>query len=125
MKLKPYLKNPFRLYTVFSSHGWCKWLPDRAHLTMEFRALVDRWPDLDNPKTFNEKIQWLKLYNRQSKYTMMVDKVAVRDYIAEKIGPEYLIPLLGVWDDPDDIDFDQLPDQFVLSSMSGLFIKVL
>ena len=95
MKLKKYLKNPFRLYTVFSSRGWCNWLPDRLHLTLEFRALVDRWPDLDNPKTFNEKIQWLKLYNRQSKYTMMVDKVAVRDYIAEKIGEEYLIPLLG------------------------------
>jgi hypothetical protein len=70
--------------------------------------------DLENPQTFNEKLQWLKLYDRRPEYTMMVDKYRVRDYIAEKLGEEYLIPLLGVWDDPDDIDFDVLPNQFVL-----------
>ncbi len=67
-----------------------------------------------NPETFNEKLQWLKLYNRRPEYTMMVDKYLVRDYIAKEIGEEYLIPLLGVWDNPDDIDFDALPNQFVL-----------
>ena len=67
-----------------------------------------------NPKTFNEKLQWLKLYNRKPEYTVMVDKYKVREYIAQMIGEEYLIPLLGVWDDPEDIDFDALPDQFVL-----------
>jgi hypothetical protein len=70
--------------------------------------------DFENPQTFNEKLQWLKLYDRKPEYTMMVDKYKVRDYIAEKLGEEYLIPLLGVWDDPDDIDFDALPNQFVL-----------
>ena len=70
--------------------------------------------DLENPKTFNEKLQWLKLYNRKPEYTMMVDKYRVREYIAQTLGEEYLIPLLGVWDDPDDIDFDALPNQFVL-----------
>ena len=70
--------------------------------------------NLDNPQTFNEKLQWLKLFDRRPEYTMMVDKYKVRDYIAEKLGEEYLIPLLGVWDDPDEIDFDALPNQFVL-----------
>lgn len=70
--------------------------------------------NLDNPQTFNEKLQWLKLNNRNPQYTKMVDKYEVRKYIEEKIGEEYLIPLLGVWDSPDDIDFDSLPNQFVL-----------
>ena len=70
--------------------------------------------NLENPKTFNEKLQWLKIYNRKDEHTMMVDKVEVRDYIAEKLGEEYLIPLLGVWENPDDIDFENLPDKFVL-----------
>lgn len=70
--------------------------------------------DLKNPQTFNEKLQWLKLYDRNPEYTKMVDKYEVRKYIADKIGEEYLIPLLGVWDKFDDIDFSTLPDQFVL-----------
>jgi hypothetical protein len=69
---------------------------------------------LDNPQTFNEKLQWLKLHDRRPEYTMMVDKYKVREYIAQKLGAEYLIPLLGVWDSPDEIDFDALPNQFVL-----------
>lgn len=70
--------------------------------------------NLKNPKTFNEKLQWLKINNRNPEYTTMVDKYAVKKYIAEKIGPEYIIPTLGVWDSFNEIDFDALPDQFVL-----------
>jgi hypothetical protein len=70
--------------------------------------------DLENPKTFNEKLQWLKLYDRKPIYTTMVDKYEVKKYIAEKLGEEYVIPTLGVWDRFDDIDFESLPDQFVL-----------
>lgn len=70
--------------------------------------------NLDNPKSFNEKIQWLKLNYRNPLLTKCADKYAVREYVKEKIGEEYLIPLLGVWDSPDDIDFDSLPNQFVL-----------
>ena len=70
--------------------------------------------NLKTPQTFNEKIQWLKLYDRNPEYTKMVDKYEVRKYIAETIGEEYLIPLLGVWDKFDDIDFAKLPEQFVL-----------
>ncbi|WP_232472966.1 ATP-grasp fold amidoligase family protein [Brachyspira pilosicoli] len=70
--------------------------------------------NLDNPQTFNEKIQWLKLYNHDPLITKCADKYLAREYIKEKIGEEYLIPLLGVWDKAEDIDFDLLPNQFVL-----------
>lgn len=82
--------------------------------------------NLKNPKTFNEKLQWLKLYDRNPKYTTNVDKYKVREYISDKIGDEYLIPLIGVWNNPDDIDFDTLPKKFVLkcnhNSGKGLII---
>ncbi|WP_157143923.1 ATP-grasp fold amidoligase family protein [Brachyspira pilosicoli] len=70
--------------------------------------------NLDNPQTFNEKIQWLKLYNHDPLITKCADKYLAREYIKEKVGEEYLIPLLGVWDKAEDIDFDSLPNQFVL-----------
>lgn len=88
--------------------------PDRAYLKMMYRLIVGKRLDLDHPVTFNEKLQWLKLYNRDPRYTVMVDKVKAKEYVAGIIGEEHIIPTLGVWDDPDDIDFDALPDQFVL-----------
>ena len=70
--------------------------------------------NLSNPKTFCEKQNWLKLYDRQPIYTVMVDKYLARNFVAERIGEEYLVPLLGVWDNADEIDFSLLPDKFVL-----------
>lgn len=75
--------------------------------------------DLDNPQTFNEKIQWLKLYDSTPEKTRLADKYLVRNWVKEKIGEEYLIPLLGVWDTFDDINFDELPEQFVLKCNHG------
>lgn len=75
--------------------------------------------DLDNPRTFNEKIQWIKLHSENELYTRLADKYLVRDWVAEKIGEEYLIPLIGAWDNFDDIDFDSLPDKFVLKANHG------
>ena len=72
--------------------------------------------DLKNPKTMNEKLQWLKLYNRKEEYRDLVDKVKVKDIVVSKIGDKYVVPLLGVWDSFDEIDFDKLPDQFVLKT---------
>jgi hypothetical protein len=69
--------------------------------------------DLDSPQTFNEKLQWLKLYDRDSKYTVMVDKYLARDYVAKTIGEEYLIPLIGVWENAGEIDFDALPRSWI------------
>ncbi len=89
-------------------------LPDFAYISLKYFLRFGKFPNLKNPKTYNEKLQWLKLHDRNPEYTKMVDKYEVREYITEKIGEEYLIPLLGVWDSFDEIDFDKLPDQFVL-----------
>ncbi len=91
-----------------------RFLPDSIYIRMKYFLRMKKFLNLKNPKTFNEKLQWLKLHDRNPEYIKMVDKYAVRDYIKEKIGEEYLIPLLGVWDSFDEIDFDSLPDQFVL-----------
>ena len=74
---------------------------------------------LKNPQTFSEKIQWLKLYNRKPEYTMMVDKYAVKEYVADIIGKQYIIPTIGIWDNPEDIEWNLLPDQFVLKTTHG------
>lgn len=79
-----------------------------------YKRRMGYFPDLDNPKTYSEKIQWLKLYDHNPLYTILVDKYAVKDYVANIIGEEYIIPTLGVWDTFDEIDFDKLPYQFVL-----------
>lgn len=89
-------------------------LPDKSCLSIMYRLYFGRKLDWEHPVTFNEKLQWLKLYDRRPEYTVMVDKVKAKNYVAEKLGGEYIIPTLGVWDDPDDIDFDALPNQFVL-----------
>ena len=89
-------------------------LSDKAYIRLAFFRRLRRFPDLKAPKTFNEKLQWLKLYNRKPEYTIMVDKYEAKKYVAEKLGEEYIIPTLGVWDRFEDIDFDALPDQFVL-----------
>lgn len=94
--------------------GFLKWLPDEVYLKLIFKSVLGRPLNLDHPQTYREKLQWLKLYDRNPEYTTLVDKYKVREYIAEQIGEEYLIPLLGVWDKPEDIDFDALPNQFVL-----------
>lgn len=94
--------------------GKFDFLSDKQYLRLLYFAHMDRKLNLETPKTFNEKIQWLKLNNRKEEQTMLVDKYAVKQYIANIIGEEYIIPTLGVWDHFDEIDFDELPDQFVL-----------
>lgn len=94
-------------------------LPDKLYLKILFRLSMGYKLNLDNPKTFNEKLQWLKLYNRKPEYTTMVDKYAVKEYVAGIIGEEYIIPTLGVWDKFEEIDFDKLPNRFVLKTTHG------
>ena len=88
--------------------------PDKLFLKLLFRVRMGRKLNLDNPQTFSEKLQWLKLNNRKPEYTQMVDKVGAKEYVANIIGEEYIIPTIGVWDRVEDIDFDKLPNQFVL-----------
>lgn len=89
-------------------------ISDKAFLKMQYKSIFGKKLDLKNPKTFNEKLQWLKLYDRNPEYCKLVDKYEVKSYIAETIGDQYLIPTLGIWDKFEDIDFDSLPNQFVL-----------
>ena len=93
-------------------------LPDELFLKVVFRYMVGYWPDLKNPKTFNEKLQWLKLHDRHPEYTKMVDKIEAKNYVASIIGEKYIIPTLGVWDTVDDIDWNSLPNQFVIKVTS-------
>ncbi len=93
-------------------------LPDELFLKVVFRHRVGYWPNLKNPKTFNEKLQWLKLHDRHTEYTQMVDKIEAKKYVASIIGDKYIIPTLGTWDTVDDIDWDSLPNQFVIKVTS-------
>lgn len=91
-------------------------LPDKWYIMLKFYKNFGRFPNLKNPVTFSEKIQWLKIHDRNPLYTTMVDKYEVKKYVADIIGEEYIIPTLGVWDRAEDIDFDALPNQFVLKA---------
>ena len=108
----------FRVFGKLSGMGLLKWVPDDLFLKVYYRGEMNKPLNLRNPQTFNEKLQWLKLYDRRPEYTVMVDKYSVKQYVAEKIGEQYIIPTLGVWKHFDDIDFDSLPNQFVLKVYS-------
>ena len=88
-------------------------------LQLWYQNVTGKYLNLDNPRTFNEKIQWLKLYDSTPLKTRLADKYLVREWVKEKIGEKYLIPLLGVYDKFDDIDFDKLPNQFVIKCNHG------
>lgn len=95
--------------------GIARILPDSLYIRIAFFRRMRRFPNLKNPKTFNEKLQWLKLHDRNPLYTELVDKYRVRKHIADTVGEEYLIPLVGgPWNSFDEINFDKLPNQFVL-----------
>lgn len=102
------------LVDLLDSRGLFHWMSDEMYLKFMFRIKMRKKLDLENPSTFSEKVQWLKLHDRRPEYTTMVDKYAVKEYVAKIIGSEYVIPTLGVWESFDDIDFDSLPNQFVL-----------
>lgn len=89
-------------------------LPDKWYIYLQYYRYFGHFPNLKDPKTFNEKLQWLKLHDRKPIYNIMVDKYEAKKFVAERIGEEYIIPTYGVWDAFDEIDFDALPDQFVL-----------
>ena len=102
------------IFNKMNDAGLFHWMSDKSFLRLAYRLNFGKKLDLKYPKSFSEKLQWLKLYDRRPEYVTMVDKYAVKDYVASIIGEEYIIPTLGVWDRPDDINFDSLPNQFVL-----------
>lgn len=99
--------------------GLFRWMSDKPFLSMAYYMHTGRKMHWKHPERFTEKIQWLKLYDRKEEYTRMVDKITAKEYVAERIGNEYIIPTYGVWEHFDDIDFDALPEQFVLKTSNG------
>lgn len=121
-----FLRNKDYRFRLLSEIGLYDRMPDKEYLFRRYKSMMGKELNLCNPRTFNEKIQWLKLYNRNPEYTLMVDKVEVKKWVAKVIGEQYVIPTIGVWDKPEDIDFDSLPNQFVLkcnhNSGIGMYI---
>ena len=113
-KILNYITDPKIRFGYLSKLGITKYISDKAFVEKEYFLNIGEKLDLLHPQKFNEKLQWLKLYDHNPQYTIMVDKYRARQFIKDIIGDQYLIPLLGVWENPDDIDFDLLPDQFVL-----------
>ena len=107
-KLKVVLLQYFRRMKI--SHL----MSDERYLEFVYRVTFDKELNLDNPQTFNEKLNWLKLNKRNPEYTKLVDKYDVKEYVSKTIGEEYIVPTLGVWDNVDEIDFESLPEQFVI-----------
>jgi len=103
-------------FNILSSLGFYNNVSDERFLKKAYSIAMGKELDLDNPTTYTQKLQWLKIYDHRPEYTRMVDKYAVKQYVSEKIGAEYVIPLLGVWDNVEDIEFDRLPEQFVLKT---------
>ena len=113
-KVFKYITNYQYRFIIDSGRGKYDDMPDEQYLEKRFSYLMGYPLNLENPKTFNEKIQWLKLYDRKPLYTMLVDKYEAKECVKKIIGEQYIIPGLGVWDNFDDIDFSTLPKQFVL-----------
>lgn len=113
-KIISLLKRPQYLFLMLGHRGFFKWMNDETYLKIAYWCKMDKRLDLKHPTTYNEKLQWLKLNDRNPEYASLVDKYEVRKFIEKTIGEDYLIPLLGIWDSIDEIDFDKLPNQFVL-----------
>lgn len=116
-KLKGEIKYRGGIIPVFYHYSGIdkKW-DDEKFIRYRYKAVFKREPNLDNPTLFSEKMQWLKLHNHQDSHTAMVDKYLVRSYVADRIGEQYIIPLIGVWNSVDEIDFSKLPCTFVLKT---------
>lgn len=113
-KVQRYIRDPYRALgcDLIKSHP--HWMSDKFYLSTLWEMKMGYPIDWKHPKTFNEKLQWLKLYNRNPLYTTLVDKVLVKKWVAEKIGEKYIIPTLAIYESVDEIKPDTLPDQFVL-----------
>jgi len=121
MNINRAIKSTIRLikdedfrFRFLSERGLCDGMDDEKYLCKQYKALMGKKLDLNNPTTMNEKLQYIKLHMRDDKLTTIVDKYEVRKYIAEELGEQYLIPLIASYDKAEDIDFDALPEQFVL-----------
>lgn len=102
---------------MFLSPIWakiCQMMPDTMYLQWQFHHIYGRWLNIQHPQTYADKLAYLKIYKKDERLSQLVDKFEVRKYVAEKIGEEYLIPLLGVYEKPEEINWNELPEQYVL-----------
>lgn len=114
MKIENIINNPKKILMFFLEKGILNWMPDYQYLKVLYWVHEGKKLNLDKPTTLKEKLQWLKLYNRKPEYTIMVDKYEVKKYVASLFGDKYVIPTIGVWDAPEEINFEKLPKKFVL-----------
>ncbi len=124
-EIMKYVIDPNYRFLIDANRGKYDTMDDKTYIERKYKAKFGKKLDLRNPQTFNEKLQWLKLYDRKPVYTEMVDKYEVKKYVARNIGEEYLIPSYGVWDHFNEINFDSLPNQFVLKcthDSGGIYI---
>lgn len=108
------IKNPYSLFVLLTRYYNLKFLKDKTYISLMYKGVFGKKINLVSPKTYSEKIQYLKLYDRKPIYNTLVDKYLVRDYIIKNIGEEFLIPIFGVYDSFDDINFSILPNEFVI-----------
>ena len=116
-KFLNFLTDPYLVFDVILRHVLSRFISnDRLYIKLSFLSGMRRLPDLEHPKTYNEKLQWLKLNDIHDEYTQLVDKYEVKKYVSKIVGEDVIIPTLGVWDSFDEIDFSKLPGQFVLKT---------
>ncbi len=110
------INNPKLIIVALIANKYFYWLNDEKFIKVVYYLRMNKRLNLDNPRSFNEKIQWLKINDRQKIYTALADKFQVREYISDKVGEKYLIPLIDNYVDPNEIDFSNLPNSFVLKT---------
>lgn len=115
-KLLKAFRNPGWFFGAIMRHCFSRCMDDRTFIRWQYFFGMGKFPNLENPKTYNEKLQWLKFNDIHPEYTRLVDKYEAKEYVREILGEEYIIPTLGVWDCFDEIDFSRLPNQFVLKT---------
>ena len=112
--IKKFIGNYRKFVFLTFNENILKRMDDEKYLKLAYKSLMKKELDLNNPVGFNEKLQYLKLYDHNPLYTTLVDKIAVKEYISKELGEEYIIPTIGTWEKFDDIDFSKLPNKFVL-----------
>lgn len=113
-RVKEIIRKPLQIFGTLGHYGLLNWISDETYLKIAFYICMGKKLNLDNPRTYSEKLQWLKLNNRKPEYINMVDKYEAKIIAQRIIGSKYIIPALGIWDSFDEIEFDTLPQQFVL-----------
>ena len=113
------LRKPFLFMSVLGTYRILNWMPDKLFLRIAYRGHTGRWLNLKKPQRFTEKLQWLKLYDRNPLYTQLVDKYEVRNYLKDKIDDKHLVKLYGVYDSFDEISWGELPDSFIMKCTHG------